>query len=176
MGDATNAANVFGPVTVTVKDGTANNVFGGNNTNGTPKQSVAVNIDGGTISQSVYGGGNLAITEVSPIVTITDGTIGTGIASLPEGQTAGAIFGNVYGGGKGSDGTGMTDINAVKAGLITGDTKVIISGGEIKHNVYGGGAYGSVGTFTYDTDAKITGRTSGGKAEIYITGNHRYRW
>ena len=170
LGNDTYAADVWGPVTVTVKDGSANNVFGGNNTNGTPKQSVAVNIDGGEISQSVYGGGNLAITEVSPIVTITDGVIGTGIASLPAGQTAGAVYGNVYGGGKGSDGTGMTAINAVKAGLITGDTKILISGGEIKHNVYGGGAYGSVGTFTYDTDAKITGYTSGGKAEIYITG------
>jgi hypothetical protein len=165
LGEATHAADVYGPVTVNVKGGNVYNVFGCNNTNGTPKSTVAVNIDGGAISQSVYGGGNQAIMEGSPVVNVTGGTIGT----LNQG---GAVYGNVYGGGLGSDGTGsQTDLEKVKAGLVKGDTEINISGGTILHNIYGGGAYGSVGDFTYnESTGVITGYTSNGKATISITG------
>ena len=58
----------------------------------------------------------------------------------------GATYGNVYGGGKGKE-------KNVTAGLVKGNTNVSISGSPtILHNVYGGGAYGSVGTFTYADD------------------------
>ena len=156
LGDATYAADVYGPVIVNVEGGNVYNVFGCNNTNGTPKNTVAVNIDGGAISQSVYGGGNLAIMDGSPVVNVTDGTIGT------ENQ-GGAVYGNVYGGGLGSN-------TAVKAGLVKGNTAINISGGTILHNIYGGGAHGSVGDFTYDENDIITGYTAGGKATISITG------
>ena len=164
-GHADIAADVYGPITVNVEDGSVNNVFGCNNTNGTPKSTVAVNIDGGAISQSVYGGGNQAIMEGSPVVNVTDGTIGT------PGE-GGAVYGNVYGGGLGSDGTGsQTYLEKVKAGLVKGDTEINISGGTILHNIYGGGAYGSVGTYTYnESTGVITGYTSNGKATISITG------
>ena len=165
LGDADHAADVYGPITVNVYEGTANNVFGCNNANGTPKSTVDVNINGGTVSQSVYGGGNQAIMDGSPVVNVTGGTIGT------ENQ-GGAIYGNVYGGGLGSDGTGnQTDLNKVKAGLVKGDTEINVSGGTILHNIYGGGAYGSVGTYTYDDNTGVIANyTSGGKAKIYITG------
>lgn len=167
LGDGTHAADVYGPVTVNVEGGSVNNVFGCNNTNGTPKSTVAVNIDGGAISQSVYGGGNQAIMEGSPVVNVTGGTIGT-----PD--QGGAVYGNVYGGGLGNDGTGeQTDLNKVKAGLVKGNTIINITGGTILHNIYGGGAYGSVGTFTYDNSTSMpTGleTVSTGKATISITG------
>lgn len=167
LGDGTHAADVYGPVTVNVKGGSVNNVFGCNNTNGTPKSTVAVNIDGGAISQSVYGGGNQAIMDGSPVVNVTGGTIGT-----PD--QGGAVYGNVYGGGLGNDGTGeQTDLNKVKAGLVKGNTIINITGGTILHNIYGGGAYGSVGTFTYDNSTSMpTGleTVSTGKATISITG------
>ncbi|MBR1903317.1 MAG: chitobiase/beta-hexosaminidase C-terminal domain-containing protein [Bacteroidaceae bacterium] len=165
LGDGSHAADVYGPVTVNVENGSVNNVFGCNNTNGTPKSTVAVNIDGGAISQSVYGGGNQAIMDGSPVVNVTGGTIGT------PGE-GGAVYGNVYGGGLGSDGTGsQTYLEKVKAGLVKGDTEINISGGTILHNIYGGGAYGSVGDFTYnESTGIITGYTSNGKATISITG------
>ena len=165
LGESTHAADVYGGISVNVKGGNVYNVFGCNNTNGTPKSTVAVNIDGGAISQSVYGGGNQAIMEGSPVVNVTGGTIGT----LNQG---GAVYGNVYGGGLGSDGTGsQTDLEKVKAGLVKGDTEINISGGTILHNIYGGGAYGSVGDFTYnESTGVITGYTSNGKATISITG------
>ena len=172
LGEATHAADVYGGVTVNVKGGSANNVFGCNNVNGTPKSTVAVNIDGGRIYKSVYGGGNQAIMDGSPVVNVTAGTIGTD----NEGNTVfgGAVYGNVYGGGLGSDGTGeQPDLDKVKAGLVKGNTAVNISGGTILHNIYGGGAYGSVGTFSYDnTTSMPTGLATAntGKATINITG------
>ena len=99
-----------------------------------------------TVGESVYGGG-----EESGVgdgtegdgteLNITSGTIGT------EGQ-GGVEYGNVYGGGKGKVGDKV-------AGYVKGNTAVNISQDENKtttiyHNVYGGGAYGSVGDFTYD--------------------------
>ena len=120
------------------------------------------------IDGSVYGGGEQSGVDGNTDVTVKGGTIGT----IGEG---GMEYGNVYGGGKGS-------IEDVRHGIVKGDTKVTIENtgtGEnmivpfIQHNVYGGGAYGSVGTYTYASDAAnaaITGRTSGGKAEVVITG------
>ena len=85
-------------------------------------------------------------------------------------DNGGAYYGNVYGGGKGdAEHTGANQ-NYVAAGLVKGNTKVTISNGTILHNVYGGGAYGSVGQFTYDATGMPTQRTSGGKAEVVIKG------
>ena len=136
---------------------------------------------GGTVLKSVYGGGELSQVSGDTHITVIGGTIGT----TGEG---GATYGNIYGGGFGS-----TD--DVRFGLIKGDTYVIVrnevadaeyasnhgsvnegnvlSSPTIIHNIYGGGAYGSVGTFTYEStaaDAKIIERTSGGKANITISG------
>ena len=169
LGDNDNAADVYGPVAVNVYGGRANNVFGCNNVNGTPKSTVAVNINDGQVYQSVYGGGNQAIMDGSPVVNVTGGIIGTD----NDGNTVygGAVYGNVYGGGLGSNGTGtQTDLQKVMAGLVKGNTEINISGGTILHNIYGGGAYGSVGTYTYESTGVIKNYTSGGKATIYITG------
>jgi len=122
-------------------------------------QDVAAQV---TIKGSVYGGGNQADVQVNTEVNIAGGTIGT------EGQ-GGVEYGNVYGGGKGKR-------DNVTAGLVKGNTKVTISQAanqttRIYHNVYGGGAYGSVGTFAYDANNVITGHTDNtGKTEVYITG------
>lgn len=130
---------------------------------------------GGSVKKSVYGGGQLSQVGGDTYVTVNGGTIGTAKADLPEGVTMGAVYGNVYGGGLGST-------NNVRFGLIKGNTNVTIENrtvGEktitptILHNIYGGGAYGSVGTYTYestDADAAITGRTSGGLASVTVTG------
>jgi len=53
----------------------------------------------------------------------------------------GATMGNVYGGGKGL-------LGHTNAGQVKGNTNVSISGGNVYHNVYGGGALASVGTFS----------------------------
>ena len=230
------AANVFGTVTVTTLGGTVNKVFGCNNYFGAPQNTVDVYINGGTVNNSVYGGGNLAaysapdgskdypavhinhgtVTENvfgggyglsavvtgNPHITIGDGVEGhvvaikksvygggelagvngntyivmnNGTVGTPkDGETvyAGAIYGNIYGGGLGTEDTSkMTEAQAVQqAGIIKGNTNVTVKGGTVLHNIYGGGANGSVGTFTYDGNNVITGYTSGGVANITILG------
>ena len=228
LGDANHAADVYGPVTVTMEKGstntTVNNVFGCNNVLGTPKNTVTVNINGGTVNNSVYGGGNQAAytptvelaenAKIYPAVNINNGTItenvfggglgttatvtgnphvtmtggdvkksvyGGGSLATVDGSTnivvnsgtigtedeGGATYGNVYGGGFGSD-------ENVRIGLVKGNTEVTVNGGTILHNVYGGGAYGSVGTYTYTTNnanAVIGTHTENtGKATIKIKG------
>ena len=91
-----------------------------------------------TVAESVYGGGEESGVAGDTEVSVTGGTIGT----TGDGD---ATWGNVYGGGKGLE-------DNVNAGLVKGNTNVTISGSPaILHNVYGGGAFGSVGTFTYDS-------------------------
>ena len=126
--------------------------------------NVQLTIKGTTeVKGSVYGGGEESVVTGNTVVNITGGTIGT------TGK-GGAIWGNVYGGGKGKE-------DDSTAGLVKGNTNVIISGTteatKILHNVYGGGAYGSVGDFTYDASGmptRLTPETTGGNTSITITG------
>ena len=105
--------------------------------------TATLNIDGTTtVAESVYGGGEESTVGGNTEVNVNGGTIGT------TGK-GGATWGNVYGGGKGKE-------NDVTAGLVKGNTNINISGSPtILHNVYGGGAYGSVGDFTYDGTTKM---------------------
>ena len=104
---------------------------------------ATLTIDGTTtVAESVYGGGEESTVGGNTEVNVTGGTIGT------TGK-GGATWGNVYGGGKGKE-------NDVTAGLVKGNTNINISGSPtILHNIYGGGAYGSVGDFTYDGTTKM---------------------
>ena len=113
-----------------------------------------------TVGESIYGGGEESGVGGSTQVFVTGGTIGTP-------NKGGAVYGNVYGGGKGK-------ADDVTAGIVKGSTTVSISGSPaILHNVYGGGAYGSVGTFSYDATGFPTGWTTTdnkGKCTVSITG------
>ncbi len=112
------------------------------------------------VDHSVYGGGEESAVNGNTSVTVTGGTIGTT-------NLGGAEYGNVYGGGKGK-------ADDVTAGLVKGSTNVSISGSPIiLHNVYGGGAYGSVGTFSYDATGFPTDWTTTddkGKCTVSIIG------
>ena len=140
-------------------------VFGGGNASDVTG-STSVEMTGGTVEGSVYGGANLAKVNGSTTVTVSGGTVGK--ANAPKYE---ALVGNIYGGGKGKNDDKM-------AGLVTGSTTITISGTAespfIYHNVYGGGAYGSVGEFNYDTNTGMpTGRkegTTGGTCVVNITG------
>ena len=116
-----------------------------------------------TVGESVYGGGEESSVGGNTEVNVQGGTIGTA-------GSGGDVYGNVYGGGRGKE-------DDVKAGLVKGNTTVNISSlpdnntTKVLHNVYGGGAFGSVGTFTYDdSNNTITGYTSGGQATVNIVG------
>ena len=111
--------------------GDASNVIG----------NTQVTMSDGTVDGSVFGGANQAIVNGNTNVEVSGGIIGK-----PNAPKYAALVGNVYGGGKGNE-------SNVKSGLVTGDTHIKITGDAtspfIYHNIYGGGAYGSVGVYTY---------------------------
>ena len=134
-------------------------VFGAGKGLTTTVNNTQIVMGAGAVKKSVYGGGELGSVEGNTNISVMDGTIGD--SEIVHG---GAEIGNVYGGGQG-------DTEHVTAGLIKGNTTINISGGSIYHNIYGGGAYGSVGTYTYDGSNVITGHTNDtGIATITITG------
>ena len=120
--------------------------------------NTTIMMNGGSVAKSVYGGGELSQVDGNTYITVTNGEIGD-----PANERGGEEIGNVYGGGKGNT-------TNVAAGLIKGNTNVTISGGSFYHNIYGGGAYGSVGTYTYKDDNSIDEHSSGGTTNIIITG------
>lgn len=113
-----------------------------------------------TVAKSVYGGGEESGVAGNTEVNVTGGTIGTT-------GMGGAEYGNVYGGGKGK-------ADDVTAGIVKGSTNVSVSGSPtILHNIYGGGAYGSVGDFTYDATSGMPTKLATentGVCNITITG------
>lgn len=118
------------------------------NTLGAVTGSVTLTVNGTTtVGKSVYGGGEESSVGGNTNVTINNATIG-------KENLGGATYGNVYGGGMGKfkdeNGNVLETSKAVALGLVKGNTNVTINNGTIYHNIYGGGAYGSVGTFTYD--------------------------
>lgn len=131
--------------------------------------NATLSIDGNTtlaenklmsVAHSVYGGGEESAVNGNTKVIVTGGTIGTP-------NLGGAEYGNVFGGGKGK-------ADDVTAGIVKGNTNVSISGSPtILHNVYGGGAYGSVGDFTYDATSGMPialATENTGVCNIAITG------
>ena len=186
LGDNTYAADVFGPVTVTTSGNvidselgltsvsTVTNVFGGNNINGTPKSTITVNIGGGIITNSIYGGGNAAAYTGSPSVSMTAGRAGNlfggglGTSATVTGSpvvtiSGGTITDNVYGGGSLAKVTGSTSVTLSNTGRVnknlfgggseadvTGSVNVAISGGWVTNAVYGGGAFANTNTDNWD--------------------------
>ena len=141
--------------------------------------NVTLTIDGTTtIGESVYGGGEESGVGGDTEVTVNSGRIGVGNTG-----TFGYRWGNVYGGGKGkieikSDGSSelvVSSIADLDAGQVKGNTNIKINGTttttQILHNVYGGGAVGSVGTFTRDANGMPTACAANtGSATVTING------
>ena len=140
------------------------------------------NMNAPQIKGSIYGGGENGHVHRDAYVHVYSGQVGYQNATNPaldENDPNYPYRGNVYGAGCGTDtymdvvrdiANGNTIIKSkadptkdsiaphynVHAGVVHGNTHVVVSGGHIMHNVYGGGAMGSVGTLnsvlTYHTD------------------------
>lgn len=126
LGDNSYAANVYGPVSVTVNGGVLRStdqgglgaVFGCNNMNGRPQGKVTVDVTGGEM-EYIYGGGNAA-----PYTVPTPNSFDVFHVHM----SGGLVHKHVFGGGLGA--------NAV----LTGNTEVKVTGGSVvEGNVYGGG-------------------------------------
>lgn len=192
LGNATYAATVNGGVTVTVNNGSADNVFGCNNINGAPQRTVAVNIAGGNVGDA-YGGGNAAAYTGSPAVSVTGGTAGNvfggGLGSTATvtgnpsvGISGGTVTSNVYGGGSEAQVAGSTSVtisggtvnNNVFGGgnlaVVTKSVSVSITGGTVMNDVYGGGALADTNTENWDTSGSTwaAGKTSSSNTTTVI--------
>ena len=109
-----------------------NNVYGGGEI-GIVRNQATVNVSGGTVNGSVFGGG-YGSDDHSTKTTIT-----------PAGYP----------------GTYYTFIPMLWAGCVSGNTNVTVSGGNVNKNVYGGGELASVGLIDFVSDASgnFTGMT-----------------
>jgi len=126
--------------------------------------NVTLTISGAktVIGRSVYGGGEESGVYGNTTVSITDGVIGT--KGLEEGVFR-DINGNVYGAGKGKK-------DDYSLGHVKGNATVIINGSPtIYHNVYGGGAYGSVGTISSYSASGIPTFSDDPKGKCSVTIN-----
>lgn len=131
--------------------------------------SSEINLMGGHVWGSVYGGGEEG--HVLGDVTINiggDALVGNGLADDDAdgiGGTSGSD-GNVFGGGRGMRALALT------AGGIGGNSEVNINGNAIVFgSVYGGGRMGSVGSFFCVTDHPSYGLLQPGDNHGYITVN-----
>ena len=127
--------------------------------------SVRVNVKGGHIFGSVFGGGEDGHVLNNVCVNIGDSladaayhtaheevAVGT-ILSSPSIGTQGLSYvdGNVFGGGRGFSGDALT------AGAVCGNVAVNISGGIMLGSIYGGGRLASVGTYLAPTSSSLYG-------------------
>ena len=109
-------------------------------------------ISGGQIAASVFGGGENGHVRYNATVTMTDGTVGLELTAGEKeldanGEARVDIYhGNIYGGGRGIDMTQGGNLGEA-SGQVFGNTNVDISGGTVRHNVFGGGSIASVGTY-----------------------------
>ena len=131
-----------------IKDGVVEgSVYGGSNTEGTANGLAQINMSGGSVGGSVFGGGYGVSTNMNAgtEVNISGGTINNNVYGGGEEGTvtsntnvnfSGGSVQNVFGAGKGVEG-GST-------ALISGQTHATVSGGTVNHCVYGGGEIGDV--------------------------------
>ena len=131
---------------ITGTSGTVNNIFGGNNIGGITN-NANVNIDGSTITEAVYGGGNRVNTRTSIVNLISTGN---NIPYIYGGGNEAAVEDPyVYvKGGKAQNVFGGSNTN----GTIN-QSNVEMTGGTIE-NIYGGNNHGGT---TINTTVKING-------------------
>lgn len=149
-------ADVWGPVTVNVTGGNVKRIFGGNNLNGTPKNTIQVNYSGGT-AETVVGGGNVASYSAPdgqldyPEVNVSGGTVTNRvIGGGNEANVTGNPHVNISGGTIGTAGASRGIYGGCNtSGTVTGNVFVTLTGGTVGAsgvtngaNIHGGG-YGN---------------------------------
>ena len=129
------------------------------------------------IYSNVYGGSASGHVQGNTKVTVSGGTIGDTIVTAQGTKVHGGWHSNVYGGGGGNtryDKSSTEKKLSISAGRVYGDTEVNIEkGATIFHNVYGGGAIASVGTYDLSGNAPspyLGYATGHGKAVVNING------
>ena len=110
-------------------------------TAGDVKGNTTINFQKGTLLGSIYGGGRLGSVEGTATVNVSGGTIGNDT----ESTLTHTLGGNVFGGAKGRLIELDSTVNVIWPSLAhVQQTKVHLTGGTVRGNVYGGGELGTV--------------------------------
>ncbi len=126
------------------------------------KQTV-LNMTGGTVKSSVYGGGEIGIVAQNATLNIDGGTVGTEIVNSQD-ATKNYYFGSVFGGGKGSTANveGISEAGTTQGNVEVHLNKTVASDdaakGAIVHQVFGcndmnGSPKGNVTVHVYATQS-----------------------
>ena len=127
--------------------------------------SVEVDVSGGIIYGSVYGGGEDGHVTGDVTTTIRKETGEGKVAPVIGCFGTSGDDGNVFGAGQGST-------VSLTSGVVSGNATLNIQDGDIKGSVYGGGQIGSVGTHIVSiTDTEKYGKMQDGEGHGYITVN-----
>ena len=195
LGDASTAANVYGPVKVKVYGGSvrktdsngangSGGVYGANNINGAPQRSVEVDIFGTDPAATagdyalfaVYGGGNAAdYTYGNGYPKVTVSNCDNSIEYVYGGGNAAAVASTdvtIYGGNTiGNVFGGGNGISGVAAD-VNGNTNVLIAGGTIEHIFGGSNSKGNItGTINVTVNKDLGGNCPIHIGEVYGGGN-----
>jgi len=191
LGDANHAADVYGPVTVTMEKGSTTstvveNVFGCNNVLGTPKDTVAVIINGGTVNHSVYGGGNNAAytptvelaenAKIYPAVYVINGTIEENVFGGGLGETA-TVTGNPHITiGDNKEGHVVAIKKSVYGGgseaTVDGNTNIVVNSGTIGTEGEGGAKYGNIYGGGFGSNAGVRIGLVKGNTNVTVKGGN----
>ena len=123
---------------------------------------VEINITGGTIFGSVYGGGEDGHVTGDVVVNIDTTTTTKPLIGVWGNSN---YDGNIFGGGRGFWGHALT------AGTVAGNVEVNVNGGDVLGTIYGGGRLASVGTYLVDVGTTGYGLLQDGVNHGYITVN-----
>ncbi len=146
-----NAADVKGNVTLNLKGGSVDYAFGGNNMKGMINGQIAVNLNGATVNQQLFGGGNEADYGDVPELNISSGKVGDIDSEQNAGQT---VTGTAYGGGKKAEVLG---------------TNVTVTGGELR-SLFGGSYQANIGAngVKVSIDGTVVGEGANAKPSTVI--------
>ena len=131
--------------------------------------------DNAYITNAVFGGGDNGHVMQHANITMTDGTVGkkNTLTEFLVDQDEQAVnthiyTGSIMGGGRGTSTDASGQYNDT-TGRVFGNTYVTISGGTVRHGVYGGGGLSSIGT--YEIPHFMPVYTSGGECHVTINGD-----
>jgi hypothetical protein len=128
------------------------------------------------ITGSVFGGADNGHVWRNTSINMTGGTVGqrNTLAELTvdvnEQPTTHIYTGSVLAGGRGTTQDALGHFHDT-TGIVFGNATDSITGGVVRHAVYGGGGLSHVGTFTRDASTNDITFTSGGKCTVYVAGD-----
>ena len=187
LGNVTNAGqattNVAGATVVKVSGGTINNNVYGGGALGTVTNNTSVTVSGGTM-KNIFGAGQgrAAATGVTAVTANIGGTTSVIVKNNDNGQAAPTIAESVYGGGENGNVKQAQNPNNGKGDepvdprAIPAVSTVEITGGNIAHNVFGGGSMGFTngGTVVNMSGGNVEGSVFGGafgtNGRVYVAG------